>query len=189
MENGNEVGENLMEQHHHHHGLSSKSIYEPAYDYLKKMDNNWEFTSSTSFNDNGFVNHHQTLTNQNERFTKLSNLVSRWSIAPPDNAQFSSQTYFAHDLKVENELDSNGNGMEYNNCLMMNNGSVVEGFGSLMSSNASCTSNNGRNFGDSIGLSSCRFTKPLIDIQVPRPYLKSLSDVKKQALRTSSPVR
>ncbi|KAL5760671.1 hypothetical protein ACOSP7_019183 [Xanthoceras sorbifolium] len=131
LQNSNDVGENLLDR-----ALSSKSIYEPAYDYLKKMDNNWEFTNSTSFNNN-FEKHingfgHESLTIENERLNKLSNLVSHWSIAPPDpeinrhgldpqtcnislndHHQFSQAaatisnsgllSYYGHDLKAENE--------------------------------------------------------------------------------------
>ncbi|KAF8389609.1 hypothetical protein HHK36_024128 [Tetracentron sinense] len=77
------VGENFLE------ALSSKNLsagmFEPACDYLKKMDSCWEFTSSASFNSlekqlNGF---NGSLI-ENERLTNLSNLVSNWSIAPPD---------------------------------------------------------------------------------------------------------
>ncbi|WCJ33736.1 basic helix-loop-helix (bHLH) DNA-binding superfamily protein [Euphorbia peplus] len=93
QENNQDVGENLLE------ALSSKSIssgiFEPACDYLKKLDSNWEFTNNpSSLNNfdkhmNGFSTsdhhhqHHHGLI-ENERMTKLSNLVSNWSIAPPD---------------------------------------------------------------------------------------------------------
>jgi hypothetical protein len=103
LHNGHGVGENFLE------ALSSKSIssnglfdhHQPAYDYLKKLDNNsnWEFTSNSSFNNfdkaqhhlNGSFNtdhphpHHHNqnslIPNESDR---LSNLVSNWSIAPPD---------------------------------------------------------------------------------------------------------
>ncbi|KAK6931809.1 hypothetical protein RJ641_003602 [Dillenia turbinata] len=67
----------------------SNGMFEPACDYLKKIDNSWEFTSSTSFSTmekhlNGFS---ESLT-ESERLNKLSNLVSNWSIAPPNNPEF-----------------------------------------------------------------------------------------------------
>ncbi|XP_031283216.1 transcription factor bHLH111-like isoform X1 [Pistacia vera] len=95
LHNSQDVGANLLD------ALSSKSIsigiFEPAYDYLKKMDTNWEFTNSSSFNDfdkhlNGGFSESST---ENERLNKLSNLVSHWSIAPPDpeiNRHFDPQT-------------------------------------------------------------------------------------------------
>ncbi|XP_021598702.1 uncharacterized protein LOC110604730 isoform X2 [Manihot esculenta] len=88
LHNIQDVGENLLD------ALSSKSIstgiFEPACDYLKKMENNnWEFTNSPSFNTfehkhvNGFSTDHLSSI-ESERVTKLSNLVNNWTIAPPD---------------------------------------------------------------------------------------------------------
>ncbi|KAK6921414.1 hypothetical protein RJ641_011921 [Dillenia turbinata] len=70
----------------------SSGMFEPACDSLKKIDNSWEFTSSTSFSTiekhlNGFS---ESLI-ESERFNKLSNLVSNWSIAPPCNPQFNTR--------------------------------------------------------------------------------------------------
>ncbi|KAK7268337.1 hypothetical protein RIF29_21035 [Crotalaria pallida] len=87
LHNNQEIGENFLD------ALSSKSMtstmFEPACDYLKKLDTNWDhqYNSSTSFNNfdekhlNGFSD---AMIENNERLTKLSNLVSTWSIAPPD---------------------------------------------------------------------------------------------------------
>ncbi|KAI9169840.1 hypothetical protein LWI28_018368 [Acer negundo] len=246
LQNSNDVGENLLD----HHALSSKSIYEPAYDYLKKMDNNWEFTNSTSFNNNfekhinAFGHDHQTLsTHENERLNKLSNLVSHWSIAPPDpeinrhnhslslldpqtcnnnnialndHHQFSQQatgtirnnsgllSYYGQDLKAENEHDHdalifrrsfNVNGIGYHHQGSLINGSMVEGAHDHNNkyyygmSHSPCTTSPNRNLAASIPLTS-RLTKPLIDIQVPKPYFKSLNlsdNSKKQTLRNYSP--
>lgn len=89
---------------------SSKTMYDPACDYLKKLDSSWDHelisNSSSTFNDftdhkplnNGFndtMNHVE-----NERLTnKLSSLISTWSIAPPEpelradiNRHFNPQT-------------------------------------------------------------------------------------------------
>lgn len=98
LKNHQDVGENFLD------GLSSTKsnmptgMFEPACDYLKKLDHSaWEFTNSTPFNNfdhkqmNGF---NETMI-ENERLTKLSNLVSTWSIAPPEpelNCQFNPQT-------------------------------------------------------------------------------------------------
>ncbi|KAM0946821.1 putative transcription factor bHLH family [Dioscorea sansibarensis] len=85
-----------MSQHHNHDDgdnflevLSSKSlpteIFEPACDYLKKMDSSWEINNPPSFNNfNGSLMEH-------ERLTNLSDLVKNWSIAPPAaNSHFDS---------------------------------------------------------------------------------------------------
>ncbi|XP_048229590.1 transcription factor bHLH111 [Ricinus communis] len=98
LQNNQDVGENLLD------ALSSRSInssgiFEPACDYLKKIDHNWEFTSS--FNNfekhiNGFStdHHHQSLIESDQRVTKLSNLVNNWSIAPPDPGVVSNNRDF-----------------------------------------------------------------------------------------------
>lgn len=93
LHGGQDVGVNLLD------ALSSKSlstgIFEPACDYLKKMDNSWEFTNPTSFSsfDKHFLGFGENFI-ESERLTKLSDLVSNWSIAPPDpkvNHQFDPQ--------------------------------------------------------------------------------------------------
>ncbi|KAK9115694.1 hypothetical protein Sjap_014641 [Stephania japonica] len=83
LHNTHDVGENFLEV------LSSKNLstamFEPACDYLKKMDS-WDYASSPNnynnierhlngFNNGGFL--------EQERLNNLSNLVSNWSIAPP----------------------------------------------------------------------------------------------------------
>ncbi|XP_048318181.2 transcription factor bHLH111 isoform X1 [Ziziphus jujuba] len=97
LQNHQDVGENFLD------GLSSTKsmqtgMFEPACDYLKKLDHStWEFNNPTSFNNfdkqmNGF---NETMIENNERLTKLSNLVSTWSIAPPEQEvrrQFNPQT-------------------------------------------------------------------------------------------------
>ncbi|XP_020085632.1 transcription factor bHLH111-like isoform X1 [Ananas comosus] len=59
--------------------------FDPAFDYLKKMDNNWEFASApplaNSFGKQLNCYHRNTI--EPERMTDLSDLVSNWSIAPP----------------------------------------------------------------------------------------------------------
>ncbi|XP_027934666.1 transcription factor bHLH111 isoform X2 [Vigna unguiculata] len=94
--NGQEIGENFLG------ALSSKSMtstmFQPVCDYLKKLDHSsWEYSGSTSLNSlekhlNGFS---EAMMENNERLTKLSNLVSTCSIAPPDpevNSHFDPQT-------------------------------------------------------------------------------------------------
>ncbi|KAJ0968882.1 hypothetical protein J5N97_021759 [Dioscorea zingiberensis] len=107
-----ENGENFLEV------LSSKSlpteIFDPACDYLKKMDSSWEIN-----NFNGGLMEH-------ERFTNLSDLVKNWSLAPPANSQFdhvqiapnslacnipinpmSTNSHIKHDLANNGVLSSN----------------------------------------------------------------------------------
>ncbi|MED6203718.1 hypothetical protein PIB30_001958 [Stylosanthes scabra] len=120
LQNNEEIGEKFLD------ALSSKNMTssmfeEPAYcDYLKKLDstsNSWEYSggnggggsSSSSFNNNnnnsfdeknnnnGFSD---ALIENNERLTKLSNLVSTWSIAPP-HPQLST-THFEHPPPTNN---------------------------------------------------------------------------------------
>ena len=82
--NSQDVGENLAD------ALSSKTssaissgIFGPACDYFKKMENNWEFTSPTPFNN--FEKHLTGFSDQSligsGRFSKLA---SQSSIAPPN---------------------------------------------------------------------------------------------------------
>eukprot|EP00268_Persea_americana_P008298 TRINITY_DN13208_c0_g1_i2.p1 TRINITY_DN13208_c0_g1~~TRINITY_DN13208_c0_g1_i2.p1 ORF type:complete len:506 (+),score=91.66 TRINITY_DN13208_c0_g1_i2:121-1638(+) len=86
MHNSHGGGENYLDS------LSSKALttemFEPASDFLKKLDNSWEFHNSMPFNgiekqlnsyDRSLIGH--------ERSTNTSDLVSKWSIAPPDPQQ------------------------------------------------------------------------------------------------------
>lgn len=83
LHNNQDIGDNLINAFSSKN-LSTGLMFEPC-DYLKKMDNGWENSTpfnnfeqknfNGSFNDNIF---------EAERLSKLSNLVSNWSIAPPD---------------------------------------------------------------------------------------------------------
>ncbi|KAL9416885.1 hypothetical protein AB3S75_039968 [Citrus x aurantiifolia] len=212
-----EIGENLLLNTLSSKAISSSTgmIFDPAYDYLKKMDSsNWEFTTnSSSFNNNNFEKHLNGITTtsgETERLNRLSNLVSHWSIAPPDpqigphfinpestcdNIRNSGLlSYYGHnDFKMENEFlkpFTSSNGFGYNNVGF--NGSTC----SLVEADDGDNKYyyGARNFADAITLSS-RLSKPLIDIHIPnKPYFKSslnlLSECKKkQGHRTSSPMR
>lgn len=81
-QNHEEIRENF------HEVLSSKRdhMFNPACDYLKKMDNSWEINNPHTLN-----NLEKQLNSYNngdlmepQRLTNLSDLVSNWSIAPPD---------------------------------------------------------------------------------------------------------
>ncbi|XP_061370642.1 transcription factor bHLH111-like [Gastrolobium bilobum] len=105
LHNSQEIGETYLD------ALSSKSLtsamFEPACDYLKKLDTSWEYNGSTSFNSfekhlNGFS---EAMIENNERLTKLSNLVSTWSIAPPDpevSCHFDPQT---NNMSLSSSMD------------------------------------------------------------------------------------
>ncbi|OAY29395.1 transcription factor bHLH111 [Manihot esculenta] len=241
LHNIQDVGENLLD------ALSSKSIssgiFEPACDYLKKMDNNWEYTNAPSFTSfdhkpiNGFSTDHHSFI-ESERVTKLSNLVRNWSIAPPDpgvevsretidpitcNISLSSslnhythpQTYsdsasfgtgmnrksgflscYGHDLKVENEhrhvdipgyifrRSFNGNGI--GNHIGLSSGSVVADNSKYYHGVPDNTCTSARTFTDGAAFNG-RYSKPLIDIQGPKPFFKSLnlSDCGKQGVQNS----
>ncbi|XP_027367477.1 transcription factor bHLH111 [Abrus precatorius] len=105
LHNSQEIGENFLD------ALSSKNItntmFQPACDYLKKLDTSWEYSGSASFNSfeknlNGFS---EAMIENNERLTKLSNLVSTWSIAPPDpevSGHFDPQT---NNMSMSSSMD------------------------------------------------------------------------------------
>ncbi|KAE8667706.1 Basic helix-loop-helix DNA-binding superfamily protein, putative isoform 2 [Hibiscus syriacus] len=94
--NGADVGENLFESISLKSNSLAAGIFEPAAcDYLKKIDGNWEISNSSVFNNfikninEGFgtstsTDNDQQSSIESERLTKLSNMVSHWSIAPPD---------------------------------------------------------------------------------------------------------
>ncbi|KAK7391413.1 hypothetical protein VNO78_19829 [Psophocarpus tetragonolobus] len=106
LNSSQEIGENFVD------ALSSKSMsstmFQPVCDYLKKLDHtSWEYSGSTSLNSfekhlNGFS---EAMIENNERLTKLSNLVSTWSIAPPDpevSSHFDPQT---NNISLSSSMD------------------------------------------------------------------------------------
>ncbi|XP_004297789.1 PREDICTED: transcription factor bHLH111 isoform X4 [Fragaria vesca subsp. vesca] len=192
-----DVGENFLD------ALSSKNLtntamYDPACDYLKKLDNassNWEFTNSSTTaatmhasNLNNFerqININGSFSNEN-----LSNLVSTWSIAPPEPQLVSSpffnnlphqvSCYGAHNnlMKVESAAQlaganihgrpfssENGSNIDYqiglNNAMAADNNYYGSGNGLVMPDSYS-SSNSARSFTDVISFNS-RLGKPLID--------------------------
>ncbi|KAJ4974539.1 hypothetical protein NE237_007713 [Protea cynaroides] len=99
-------------------------MFEPACNYLKKMDNCWELTNSPSLinMEKQFTGYHGSLM-ENQRLNNYSNLVSNWSLAPPDpevdpqvtmptcnislnnssmDQQYSSEPDFPHQMKQNN---------------------------------------------------------------------------------------
>lgn len=81
LRNSHDVGENFLQS------LSSKNLttelFEPACDYLKKLDNCWEFTNQTSYIEKQ-LNSFDGSMMEPERLPSSSDLVSNWSIAPPN---------------------------------------------------------------------------------------------------------
>ncbi|PQP95389.1 transcription factor bHLH111 [Prunus yedoensis var. nudiflora] len=141
--NDHDVGENFLD------ALSSKSLstdhvmYEPACDYLKKLDNStWEFTkyvsaASNNFNsfekqlNGGFMENNNMNNNvniENERLTKLSNMVNTWSIAPPEPQLVMDHDHH-HYLKpqafINNDSTSCDAQMGNNNITNRNSGSSL----------------------------------------------------------------
>ncbi|RWV80499.1 hypothetical protein GW17_00058225 [Ensete ventricosum] len=79
-------GENLLEVMTSK-GFTPDEMFEPACDYLKKLDGSWEFASPLSLN--GFKKQSSNYTGstivQVAGVTKdISEMVSKWSIAPPN---------------------------------------------------------------------------------------------------------
>ncbi|KAJ6981865.1 hypothetical protein NC653_025075 [Populus alba x Populus x berolinensis] len=83
LDNSQDVGENLLD------AFSSKTsstmssgIFGPSCDYFKRMDNNWEFTNPTSFNN--FDKHLNGFSESLIGGGRFNKLVSPLSIAPPN---------------------------------------------------------------------------------------------------------
>lgn len=85
MRNGDEKEEDFLEL------LSSKNLngtemFDPACDYLKKLDSSWEFTKHTpavNSSERQLNGYYSGSMIEPERLTNLSDLVSNWSVAPP----------------------------------------------------------------------------------------------------------
>ncbi|XVF43533.1 hypothetical protein PTKIN_Ptkin02bG0047100 [Pterospermum kingtungense] len=124
---GPDVGENLFEAiSSKTNSLSAGISYEPACDYLKKIDGNWEFPAANSSVFNNFIknlngyndasttdidDHDHQGSIESERLTRLSNLVSTWSIAPPDpqvNHRFmvNPKSYDYNSLSTSNSVEN-----------------------------------------------------------------------------------
>lgn len=113
LQNHQDVGENFLDGLASTKSMSTSGMFEPACDYLKKLDHStWEFTNSPSFAN---FDHHNKQMNgfnesmiENERLTKLSNLVSTWSIAPPEpdvNRQFINPQACNNNTSLSSSMD------------------------------------------------------------------------------------
>uniref|UniRef100_A0A5B7BDD8 BHLH domain-containing protein n=1 Tax=Davidia involucrata TaxID=16924 RepID=A0A5B7BDD8_DAVIN len=194
LNNSQDVGEKLP-----------TGMFEPAFDYLKKMDNSWEFTNSASFNNfekhsNGF---NESLI-ESERPKKQSNLVSNWSIAPPDpevNISLSStlmdQYYSRSDLYHVKQMVSDSINSNFGSFLccdhdlkVENDYHEIEGPEALFR-----RSFNGNGIGYQMSLNNSlvgdnsKYYYGIPDMPCNNPTTKSLnlSDCKKQLLPTSAP--
>ncbi|KAG5240583.1 hypothetical protein OIU78_007122 [Salix suchowensis] len=106
------------------------------------------------------------------------------------------QSCYSRDPKVENEhrerstapfrRSFNSNGAGYH--IGINSSVVGDNSSKYNYGMHDATSRSARNFSDVLTFSN-RFSKPLVDIQVPKPRLKpiNLSDCRKQGIQTSSP--
>ncbi|WOL16852.1 hypothetical protein Cni_G25640 [Canna indica] len=95
VQNGHEDGENSLNQV----GLR-REVFNPACDYLKKMDSHWDLINPSSFNclEKHLNSYAASISNgEGETSTHLSDLVSNWSIAPPNNSTSPSNS-MAHYL-------------------------------------------------------------------------------------------
>ncbi|KAJ6356625.1 hypothetical protein OIU78_004679 [Salix suchowensis] len=194
------IGENLAD------ALSSKTssaissgIFGTACDYFKKMENNWEFTSPTPFDN--FEKHLTGLSDQSligsGRFDKL---VSQLSIAP-SNPEVKRQLFDPLTCSISlspsrmSTVIKDPPGLLFRVRSFSSNGAGYHNGGpnsSVVGDNSKyyhgMPDRSARNFAD-VSTFSDRLRKPMIDIQVPKPCFKSinLSDSRNQGPRTSSP--
>ncbi|KAF1879149.1 hypothetical protein Lal_00047821 [Lupinus albus] len=215
LHNNQEIGENFLD------ALSSKSMtntmFEPACDYLKKLDTNWDhYSDSNSFNTlekhiNGYSN---AMIENNERLTKLSNLVSTWSIAPPDPEVSSHFVPQIRNMSLNSSMDYYTQSDP--NCHFKQPSGVFPCFDQDMKAKEEYHTSEvaGAFFGKSMGetrklyhdlpnLSSCprnfsdlisfnnRVGRPDIGIHAQKHSIKysNLPESKKQGLQTSSKIR
>ncbi|KAJ6689472.1 hypothetical protein OIU85_005838, partial [Salix viminalis] len=189
MENSQDVGENLLD------ALSSKTtstmssgIFGTACDYSKKlMDNNWELTNPKPFNS----------------FEKQLNGCSESSIGkwkaeqvgqplvycaakPRSTTPIIRPTAMQHILLPTSDLQQfhtmfSGRKQKFSSVVGDNSSKYYYGM-------HDATSRSARNFSDVLTFPN-RLSKPLVDIQVPKPRFKpiNLSDSRKQGIQTSSP--
>ncbi|GMP92607.1 hypothetical protein CsSME_00042762 [Camellia sinensis var. sinensis] len=156
-------------------GLSTGMMFEPACDYLKKMDNSWEFTNPQSVINN-FEKHFNGFNEgliESERLNKLpSSLVNNWSIAPPDSEINSSIYRFSAQPDICHSKQSVSNPTTFSGSINRN-------------SDVPC--NGTRSFGDAMSSNSF-LSKPIVGVHASKPSLRSLSlsDCKKQGIQASS---
>ncbi|KAI3921125.1 hypothetical protein MKX01_036104 [Papaver californicum] len=114
LHNNQDVGENFVDALSSSKNLTIQ-MFEPACDYLKKMDNSWELIpNSATFNNlQKHLNSFNGSLMEHERLSNLSNLVSNWSIGlpfPEANRQISIPSTTCHD---EILINSNHHPQEY----------------------------------------------------------------------------
>ncbi|KAL7163160.1 hypothetical protein ACSBR2_039293 [Camellia fascicularis] len=172
LNNTQEIGDNNILSSK---GLSTGMMFEPACDYLKKMDNSWEFTNPQSVINN-FEKHFNGFNEgliESERLNKLpSSLVNNWSIAPPDSEinnniyRFSAQPDICHSKQSASNLTT---------------------FSGSINRNSDVPCNGTRSFGDAMSSNSF-LSKPIMGVHASKPNLRSLnlSDCKKQGIQASS---
>ncbi|KAL4278574.1 hypothetical protein GQ457_03G010860 [Hibiscus cannabinus] len=193
LNHGVYVGENLFEAMSSKSNSSAAGIFEPACDYLDKIDGNWELSSSSVFNslvrnmNQGFDNDQQSSIGS-ERLTKLSNMVSHGSIAP----QFMSPKP-STSSPVENYSGSLQQPTAFCGMETVKNPVFLSCYGH---GNPKSISMEADNFYGSVSHSPCttnitygRLSKPLIHIHAPsKPRFRhlNLSDCKEKGLQAAN---
>ncbi|XP_028080241.1 transcription factor bHLH111 isoform X1 [Camellia sinensis] len=197
-------------------GLSTGMMFEPACDYLKKMDNSWEFTNPQSVINN-FEKHFNGFNEgliESERLNKLpSSLVNNWSIAPPDSEINSSIYRFSAQPDICHSKQSVSNPTTFSGSINRNSGSYscyghemkvkdehreieyqLGLYNSILGDSnkyyyglPDVPCNGTRSFGDAMSSNSF-LSKPIVGVHASKPSLRSLSlsDCKKQGIQASS---
>jgi len=219
LHNSHDDAENFLEV------LSSKSLatemFNPACDYLKKLDSSWDQLGNHS---NPVTSLEKQMSSYNngtmmepERLTNLSDLVSNWSLAPP-NTTYNIPHFSTPDMsQIKHEIPSSPFGDRnagYN--LHQDQPSLLRPFGSSamgsfqvglnnsmigLSNNKYCKggnssdapwANNARNLSDLISFGGC-LNKPIMELRgSAKPSVKgsevSSDSRKKHGYETSSSV-
>ncbi|XP_024988578.1 transcription factor bHLH111 isoform X2 [Cynara cardunculus var. scolymus] len=174
----------------------STRMYEPACDYLKKIDSGWEFSSPTNL-------HHfeKNFSGFNDGLYQSKNpaSVTSWSIAPPDVEispqfdQYSGQFTAIKNEHTESDIEREGlfrrglssHPMEYQ--VGINNMVVGDNTKYYYSGMPNLECANGRGFADLVAFGSC-LNKPLSESNMSsKPIMNSMNlpDLRKQAIHTS----
>ncbi|XP_043715620.1 uncharacterized protein LOC122664010 [Telopea speciosissima] len=207
LQNSQDVGENVLE------ALSSKNIsrdmFEPAFDYLKKMDNCWELTKSLSINNlekqftgyNGSLMENQRL---NYNISLNNSSMDQYPEADfpqmkqnfPNTSSYlvagnrSSSTFlpcYGQDLKVENQQEIESFRASFQRPSFS---STTNGVGYQMGPNNSVMGENNKYY---YGISNAplsitrnllsfngSLSKPLVNFQASKACLKPLSSPKSE---------
>ncbi|KAI3831044.1 hypothetical protein MKX03_011651 [Papaver bracteatum] len=156
LHSNQDVGENFVDALSSSKNLTTQ-MFEPACDYLKKMDNSWELIpNSATFNNlQKHLNSFNGSLMEHERLSNLSNLVSNWSIAlpfPEANRRISTPSTICHD---EILINSNHHPKEYSESHDFSNHSMKQ---DILNASSSCEVTGGirrTNNNNSAGIFPC----------------------------------